>query len=333
MDFLINYYVAFLIKNHLSMTTGFIIWHSVTFILMLCLLILAVIAFGKIERLFFKKFAVASFDNKDNVYFVSNEKSNILITVISLASIIFMWQMLPVSTSFYPLKNDIGVLFYPVFLLIPVICMLIGINLSDDKNYTKRIIKKVIYYCSSFIPLILSIASVVLLSGNLSLRNVVVAQSNLGIFGMFCIPAVISVFVIIYIMAVLYADLSKQTVSEKKRLLYNFMQRAYFFTLCAYIVVLFFGGYKSILPFFIANMFEHSAILYGLILSLEQAFWLIFKTYLLMFVIISVWRFNVFGTAKDVNVEVFWKYLLPLAVINILSVSIIAVKYGDLYVL
>ena len=84
---------------------------------------------------------------------------------------------------------------------------------------------------------------------------------------------------------------------------------------------------------FFANFFDHSPFWYGFVLSLEQTLWLILKTFILLFVVMGLKVFGVMGLKKHNSDEIFWKYLTPLSVINLLSVSMIAVNFGGFYVL
>ncbi|MCR5261039.1 MAG: NADH-quinone oxidoreductase subunit H [Candidatus Gastranaerophilales bacterium] len=325
MDFLINYYIVFLMQNHLTMTTGFFIWHAVTFLLMLIVLFVSVVIFNLIEKKLLVKFI-----NTDSGINTETDQNNLpkskFLTTISIASVIFMWLLLPVTTSLYPIKTDVGIFFFMAFLFVPMLNLLGSVELSDDKTAIKEKLHNIFFCLGGLLPVVLSATGVLLLTDSPAFRDIILIQNMHGFLSMFCFPCLIGVVVILVSLAAISSRFYPES-SETPFM--HFWKNAYFLTLCAYLVILFFGGYMPPLPFFAANFFEHSPLLYGLVLSIEQAFWLIIKTYLLYIGIIFIKsRFT-----SEIKTETFWKYLLPLAICNLFAVGFIAVKFGGFYVL
>jgi NADH-quinone oxidoreductase subunit H len=91
--------------------------------------------------------------------------------------------------------------------------------------------------------------------------------------------------------------------------------------MCAFIAILFFGGYLSPLGFYISErLFGHGLL--GLILVyFEQVFWLMLKTIVLVFIVI--WVRAVLPRLKVNDLMNFaWKILIPLSMLNLMIVCI-----------
>ena len=333
MDFCINYFVSFLLENHISLVTGFFLWHSIVFVCTSLILILAVYVYSKAEQQLKKLFPVLNTNSEkqvsedDNAYDMQNK----YMAIVALASIIFMWQVLPLSTSFLSIKTDTGVLLFLAFMFIPLLYLIDSIPLYKNADLIKTALNSFFKSVSMFIPFILSVLSAVIISGTLAFGNIQIIQNSHGIASWFCFPAIIGIIVIIFTLAEAYSD--KKGSDDKKQALFQFTEKAYFFVVSAFTVNLFFGGYMPPFPFFIANLYEHSPFLYGLVLSSEQVLWLIIKTYLLFTVIMVVKNICLVKINEKIKREEWQKHLFMLSVINFIAVCIITVKFGDFYVL
>ncbi|MBQ2644351.1 NADH-quinone oxidoreductase subunit H, partial [bacterium] len=148
-------------------------------------------------------------------------------------------------------------------------------------------------------------------------------------FSWFCFPSILGVLILLYILYIIFLNIE----IDNKSFISVFVQNAYIFGIGLFVVILFFGGYISPLNFYIADLFQHNTSLYSIILSFEQIFWIIFKTFCLFLIIIFIKKQNLFDLEQKNQIDIFWKYIIPLSITNIVIVCIIINQIGDFYVL
>ncbi len=364
MDFLIQPYVEFMIAHKIPYFAAFLLWYFAEFLLILIFLFLSVFLFAFAERKILtllsshkkntnnpdlrsclqiiSKF-IKSFFKEDIVPEKADKFFFTLAPIIIFVSVLFLWLLLPFSMSILPIKSDVGILFFFAVLLISAFGFLLAGFASGNKYSSLFTFRSIALIFSYGLPMMFASLSVVVLSGSMSFLDIVTEQYRFGLFSWYVFPSFLG-FLVFFIsslaamnripfdfkneMCELGSDFSSG-YSGMKHALLSLANYAVVFIICAFTVIMFFGGYMPPLPFSLANLFENSDVLYGLILTCEQIFWLFLKIFLLLFLVIWI-RATLPRFKSEKFIELCWKYLLPISVINLLFVFVI--KLGGLYV-
>lgn len=360
MDFLITPYVALMMKYNISLSAAFLIWHSIEFALIVLLMIITVslsVLFEKIliaklcgkktKNIFaeYVKIFVDFFNSikkEDIVPFKSDKLLFWLAPVFVFTAAVFEWCLLPFTSNFQAIKSEVGVLLFIAVFFVAIFGIMFA-GIASKSNFsimgTKRICLQLI---TSAIPLCISVMGIVLLAGSMNLQSIVEKQYSLGVLTWFFIPSFIGFLVFVTAMEGLinskpfnYSDAEseiaagyKTEFSGVKYSMFNIANHILTAAFAIYCVVLFFGGYMPPVHFFIADFFSQSKILYSLVLTIEQLFWLFLKTYILLSVLF-VCKAAFLRLRGDKFALIGWKYLIPLSVINLLLICLI--KQGGLY--
>lgn len=360
MEFFIENYTNFLIMYQIPYQIGFFLWYTMEFVLIIALMLMSVLIFVFAERMIFAHYSLRKTHNmlaeyihiiahsvktmfKENIIPKNADKTLfVLAPILFLIPVIICWMILPLSSGFLPIKSDVAVLLFISIMFIQSLGILFA-GYASANNFSMRGALNVCLQMISYqLPLIISVMSVVVLSGSMSLQKIVEVQYLHGIFSWFCFPAFIGFFVF-SISALAEINRTPFDFSETEsgfaveyNLEYSGMKYAMFdfgkytsaFIICVFAVLLFFGGYLPPIPFFAANFFEDSCLLYGLILSVEQFLHLIIKTIILLFFVILL-KTVLPRLRGDMVISLCWKYLIPLSLLNLLIVCII--KLGGFY--
>lgn len=284
-------------------------------------------------KLFFKENIVP--DKADKAGFI-------LAPVFVLAPVIFVWTIIPFNTDFCVCKSDGGILFFPAMLLIPFFGMMLGGWASNNKFSLIGGMRCCLGLISSEIPVLLSVMSVVILSGTLSLQQTVISQAKYDIFSWYIFPSFLG-FLIFFISGLALMnrtpfdfseyDGESEYTAEYSGIFYavfNLAEYALLFIICVFASTLFLGGFLSPFGIYVADFFSNNG-LYYLILTTEQIFWLLAKTTVLILLIFWI-KMAVPRLKPDILASFSWKYLIPLSVINLLIVSVIKLMFGGIYV-
>lgn len=360
MDFLITPYVEIIMKYNIPLSGAFLIWHIIGFVLIVLLLVVTVSLWTSLKKIFvckilgkksvslwyeYLKIFVNSFrlfKTEDITPYKSDKFLFWSAPVIVLTAAVFEWCVIPFASNFQAIKSDMGVfLFLTIFLVFTFGKMLAGI--AAKNNFSLFGAKRICLQLTAvFIPLLFSVMSVVLLAGSMNLQTIIAKQSAYGLLSWYIIPSLIG-FLVFFTAMLGLVNLSpfdydsseseivggyKTEFSGIKYLMLNSANNATTLIFAVFCAVLFLGGYMPPFHFFIADAFAHSKILYGLILTLEQLFWLFLKAYLLLFFVL-VLNFISFRLRCDKFALVGWKYLIPLSFINLLLICLI--KQGGFY--
>jgi len=181
------------------------------------------------------------------------------------------------------------------------------------------------------IPMVFSVAAIVLMTGSLSTIDIVDGQ--LGLW--FIVPQVLG-FVIFFITALAKAGLVPTDLAESESELvagftteYSAMRFGMFFVVLfsnvffvgAMITMLYLGGWKA--PFG-----EMVPLLDAFAGPLTPVLWFLLKSLLVSFVVFWIWS-TLPRVRVDQYLNVAWKVLLPLSIVNFIGTAI-AVKMGVL---
>jgi NADH-quinone oxidoreductase subunit H len=233
-----------------------------------------------------------------------------LVPVIFIGTSILLLVSIPLSQGFYASNSSIGlILVFAIFCIAPFAVLLGG--WASNNKYTliggMRAAAQIIAY---EIPLILSVVGVVILSGSLSLQGIVAYQQShiwlivpqiIG-FIVFIVAIVAEVERIPFDLPEAEAELVEGWGTEYGGMRFGlFMLSEYFrgYAGAALAVLLFLGGWSGPFP----NIIPEEA-------------WFLLKVFLLFFVFIWL-RVALPRVRTDQILNIGWKRLLPLAVVNI----------------
>lgn len=345
MDFLIEYYSEFLLNHQISYSMGFFLWYAAEFVLIALIMLFSTGLFTLIEQgllsaLYGDKIccfraSINLLAKSINIFFkevIISDKSDKLLyittPVLYLIPCVLMWCIIPMGTTSVPIKSDTGILLF-IFAVISASIFKILIKLSKNNKYgTISAVEELIQTTSFLIPLLTSVISIVILSGTMSMQNIVINQYNQGLISWYCFPSFIGFCVCLTILIFLKSNKTENDFSGIQYGIIKFGEKEEIIALCMFITVIFLGGYMPPVQIFAANFFENSDILYSMCLTIEQFIHLMLKTIILYITIIII-KSKLPTLKKENCIELSWKYLVPLSIINILVVCLI--KHGGFY--
>lgn len=226
---------------------------------------------------------------------------------------------------------NIGVLYVSAISSISVIGILMAGWASNNKYSLLGAMRSGAQIVSYELSAGLSIIAIVILSGSLQLSEIIASQENGWWIFKGHIPAVIA-FVIFIIAITAETNRAPFDLAEAESELtagfhteYSGMRFALFFLAeyvnifiaCAIGATLFFGGW---MPFHIGGWAGFNHIMD----FIPSSIWFIGKTFFLIFIIMWFrWTFPRLRIDQLLNLE--WKYLLPISLINVLLMTVIAI--------
>ena len=250
-----------------------------------------------------------------------------------IAMIVAMLLMAPIAFAkdFQIWNLNIGVLYVTAISSISVISILMAGWASNNKYSLMGAMRSGAQIVSYELSAGLAILTVVVLTGSLSLNDIVYSQQNGWWIFKGHIPAIIAF--ITFLIAVTAEtkrapfDLAEaeSELTEGFHTEYSGMKFALFFLAeyvnvfigCAIGATLFLGGW---MPFHIGNWEAFNHVMD----YIPSALWFMGKTFFLIFVIMWFrWTFPRLRIDQLLNLE--WKYLLPIGMFNILLVTLIAI--------
>ena len=247
------------------------------------------------------------------------------------------FAVVPFSSIFIGIDLNLGLFYFLAISSIGVLGLMIAGWSSNNKYSLYGAMRTVAQIVSYEIPTALAAITVVMLVGSLSMQTIVEAQSG-GIFNWFIFggPGGISKVILIPFMFASFLILFISTLAESNRtpfdiveadseivagvhLEYSGMKFAMFFlaeyaqmyAVSAVVATLFFGGWQS--PFGDFIPFLNNPWM--------QFFWAISKG--LFFVFVQMWlRWTLPRLRVDQLMNVCWKYLIPIAFVNLFAVGL-----------
>lgn len=250
-----------------------------------------------------------------------------------IAMIVAMLLLAPVAFAkdFQLWDLNIGVLYISAISSISVISILMAGWASNNKYSLMGAMRSGAQIVSYELSAGLSILSIVVLTGSLSISDIIHSQADGWWIFKGHIPAIIS-FIIFIIAVTAETNRAPFDLAEAESELtagfhteYSGMKFALFFLaeyvnvfiVCAIGATLFFGGW---MPLHIGNWqgFNH------VMDYVPSSLWFFGKTFFLIFVIMWFrWTFPRLRIDQLLNLE--WKYLLPISMFNLLLVTLIAI--------
>ena len=226
---------------------------------------------------------------------------------------------------------NIGVLYVSAISSVSVIGILMAGWSSNNKYSLLGAMRSGAQMVSYELSVGLSILSIIVLTGSLSLNDIVLSQQNGWWLFKAHIPAIIS-FVVFIIAVTAETNRAPFDLSEAESELtagfhteYSGMKFALFFLaeyinifiVCAIGATLFLGGW---MPFHIGHWDAFNHIMD----YIPSFFWFFGKTFFLIFLIMWFrWTFPRLRVDQLLNLE--WKYLLPISMVNLILMTLVAI--------
>lgn len=353
-------YIEFMMKLHIPYFIIYIIWAIINFAIIAVLMLLSVIILVLFERKFLAFFTRRKGPNrvgyngclqtvadaikllfKENITPCNADKLiYFLAPLIVFAPIMFVWCLLPLSSDLTVMPSSCGIILFMAILSLSIIGILFAGYSSGNRYSFIGGIRACIQAISSEIPIFIVLTSIIVLSNSLDLNVIVQAQTgnplNWNIF-----PALLG-FVIFFICSLIIMNRIPFDFPEAESELvagynseYSGMKFAMFFLgeyaltfiFSAFITTLFMGGYNSPFSIYLADFLKLNIIPYEIMKNIEQFFWLILKTSLIIMFIMWI-RASYPRFKPDKTLEFCWHVLIPCALFNLLLVCIIQSTRG-----
>ncbi len=250
---------------------------------------------------------------------------------------------IPFSSAFIGSNLDLGVFFIVAVSGFVVAGILMAGWASNNKYSLLGAMRSAAQIISYEIPTILVIITIVMITGTLNLNTLSEMQTGhfwnwmifggptLGIAKFLLIPFMIIGFVIIYISTLAEVNRTPFDIPEAESELvsgyhteYSGMKFAMFFlaeyanmfAVSAVVAALFFGGYQSPIGY-LGNLIGIKWFI-----PIEQLFWFTAKG--MFFVFVQMWlRWTLPRLRVDQLMAACWKYLIPLAFVNLIIIGLI----------
>lgn len=241
---------------------------------------------------------------------------------IVLCPVVTAFCLLPFNNFYIQSNIEPSIILLMALASIPVIGVFLAGFSSNNKYGLIGAARSIIQAVSFEIPIGVSILAITFMTGSLNINDIIQSQSsNLGLFGWHFIPQIIGC-IVFFISALALLNRTPFDLSEAeselvagyateysgiKFALFFFSEYLLLFLISVLFVCLFFGGYLS--PF-------GTYVLPESLIFIEQIFWLILKTFFIIFFIFLI-RAALPRLRYDRVLEFSYKILLPLSLINL----------------
>lgn len=361
MSYLYFLYVDILTKFHLPEAIAMVTFPIIPFCIIAAMLILIVLFLVLMERKVLAFFTQRKGPNrvgpwglfqtiadaikllcKENITPDGVEKVMFNIApILAFVPVMVVWCIVPMSSDFDTVSFSINAWLFLLIASIPLLGILLAGYASNNKYSLIGSIRSVAQAISYELPLVFVLLSIVVLSSSINLKQIVQAQMSGGfpntpICGYFIFPAFLG-FIIAFICGVAELNRCPFDLPEAESELvsgynteYSGMKFAFFFLaeyammfiMCAFIATLFLGGYLSPFGFYFGEKLIPDTNLAQFAVYIEQLFWLLLKTFILVF--LMMWVRATLPRLKSNQLTAFaWKCLLPLSFLNLLIVCLI----------
>lgn len=282
---------------------------------------------------------------------MSKDTNKILFTIapmIVFAPTMVIYGLMPFTENLVAINLAVGLFLVFALSSITTVGIVLAGWSSNNKYSLLGGMRSAAQAISYEIPLIISVLSVAVLAGTLNLPQIVANQAggvtdniflNWNVFSWNLWPAFIG-FIVFFICSIAEVNRIPFDLPEAESELvsgynteYSGMKFALFFLaeysamfiMSVLIVTLFLGGYLSPFNDYLSNIIFSNIInnqtILNLFVHIEQGFWLIAKTYFIIFVIIWI-RGTLPRLRTDQLMSFAWKFLLPLALVNLTIVAV-----------
>ena len=250
--------------------------------------------------------------------------------------------IIPYSSEFTFVNTATNVILYLILVAFPILSVFLGGWASNNKYSLMGAARAIAQVLSYEVPITFVVLSVVTLASSMNMTGIIFAQySRMGALGWFCFPCFIG-FVIMFICVLAELNRCPFDLPEAESELicgynteYSGMRFAMFylseygllFANALFLSIMFLGGYLSPFGAYLSHIIWGDTVLASVMVYFEQAFWLILKASLIIFVIIWI-RATLPRLASFDLLKFSWVYLLPLSILNLFIVVILKYLTG-----
>jgi NADH-quinone oxidoreductase subunit H len=220
---------------------------------------------------------------------------------------------------------------YLILVAFPILSIFLGGWASNNKYSLMGAARGIAQVLSYEVPITFVVLSIITLSNSMNMTGITLAQySRYGILGWYALPCIIG-FVIMFIC--ILAELNRcpfdlpeaeselicgynTEYSGMRFAMFYLSEYALLFANAMFLSIMFLGGYLSPFGAYLSHIFFGDTYLASILVYFEQAFWLILKASIIIFVIIWI-RATLPRLASFDLLKFSWAYLLPLSIFNL----------------
>lgn len=362
MNYLYFLYIEFLAKHNIPQIFGDITFYVIPFCIIAVVLLLMVLFLVLAERKLLGFFTQRKGPNRVGLWGILQTvadafkllcKENItpsgcdrflfnLAPVIAFVPMFLALGIIPYSAEFTFVNTQTNVLLYLILAAFPVLSIFLAGWASNNKYSLFGAARSISQVLSYELPITFVLLSIVVLASSMNLTGITLAQfTTKGLFGWFIFPCIFG-FIIMFIS--ILAELNRcpfdlpeaeselicgfnTEYSGMRFAIFYLSEYAMMFANSMFISVLFLGGYLSPFGIYLSNLFFGDSVFSSVILYFEQAFWLFFKAFGLIFVMIWI-RATLPRLASFDLLKFSWVVLLPLSIVNLFVVVFIKFLSG-----
>lgn len=365
MNYLYSLYIEFLAKYNIPQLFGDITFYIIPITIVFIVLLIVVLLLVLFERKLLGWFTQRKGPNRVGLWGLLQTvadafkllcKENItpsgvdrilfnLAPIIMFTPALVVLGIIPFSSEFTFADLGINALLYVVLAAFPILSILIGGWASNNKYSLFGAMRNISQVLAYELPIAFSLLGIITLASSMNLSDITLAQSSqYGLFGWFCFPCIIG-FIVMFVSILAELNRCPFDLPEAESELicgynteYSGMRFALFylgeysllFANALFLSVLFLGGYLSPFGQYISTLIFPDNI-GQILLYFEQVFWIILKSFLIIFVFI--WIRAVFPRMAAFDLLKFsWSCLLPLSIINLFLMVILKFFTGGGYV-
>lgn len=365
MNYLYFLYIEFLAKHNIPQIFGDITFYIIPITIIFAVLLVVVLALVLFERKLLGWFTQRKGPNRVGFWGILQTladafkllcKENItpsgvdkflfnLAPLLMFTPALVVLGLIPFSSEFTFANFGTNALIYVIFAGFPVLSILIGGWASNNKYSLLGGMRNISQVLAYELPIAFSLLGIITLAGSVNLKQITLAQSSqYGSFGWFWLPCFLG-FIVMFIS--ILAELNRcpfdlpeaeselicgynTEYSGMRFALFYFGEYTLLFANALFLSVLFLGGYLSPFGKYLSTII-FSGTVGEILLYFEQAFWLILKAFLVIFIII--WIRAVFPRMASFDLLKFsWSVLLPISILNLFLMVILKFLIGGAYV-
>ena len=356
MNYLYFLYIEFLSKYNIPQIFGDITFYVIPCTIIFIALLLVILGLVLFERKLLGWFTQRKGPNRVGLWGVLQTladalkllcKENITPTgadkflfniapVLIFIPVMIVLGLVPFSSEFTFMNFQTNLLIYVIVATFPVLSILLAGWASNNKYSLMGAIRNIAQILAYELPIAFTILSIMVLASSMNLTQIILAQSSkFGVLGWFVVPCILG-FLIMFISVLAELNRCPFDLPEAESELvcgynteYSGMRFALFylseygmlFANSLLLAILFLGGFLSPLGRYLTS---------GVWIYCEQVFWLLLKSFLIIFVMIWI-RATLPRLASFDLLKFSWVVLLPLSILNFLLMVLL--KYiGGLYV-
>lgn len=248
-----------------------------------------------------------------------------------------LWGIIPYSSEFVFMNFSVSALLYISIAALPVIGIMLAGYASNNKFSLIGAVRSGAQIISYELPTMFVLLSVVLVSSSMNLKDIVFSQlGSFSIFNWNILPCFLG-FIIMFISVL--AELNRcpfdlpeaeselvagynTEYSGMRFALFFLAEYAMMFVMCAFMAILFFGGFLPVTGKYFSEMLFADNRFLQLFIYVEQVIWLMLKTFILVFMVMLV-RATLPRLGSKELMKFSWYILLPLSMVNFIVIAII----------